>query len=68
EEIDDRNPPSRILRDACAGFVKFEHTVMVAQAIGLAKIRQKCAHFDQWLSRLEAICEGEAAYGENETD
>lgn len=66
EEIDAQNPPSHILRDACTEFVKFEHTVMAAQAIGLVKIRQKCAHFDQWLSQLEVICEDEETYSEGE--
>lgn len=66
EEIDAQNPPSHILRNACTEFVKFEHTVMIAQATGLAKIRQRCAHFNKWLSRLEAICEDEETYGGDE--
>jgi len=32
---------------------------LLAQAIGLNLIRQKCPHFDQWLTRLEKLdCEG----------
>jgi len=28
---------------------------IVAQAIGIERIRQECAHLDQWLSRLEKL-------------
>jgi hypothetical protein len=32
---------------------------LLAQAIGLDRIRQKCPHFDQWLTKLENLdCEG----------
>ena len=32
---------------------------LLAQAIGLPQIRQKCSHFDQWLTMLENLdCEG----------
>ena len=27
----------------------------LAQAIGLDRIRQKCPHFDQWLTKLENL-------------
>jgi hypothetical protein len=28
---------------------------LLAQAIGLNQIRQKCPHFDQWLTQLENL-------------
>lgn len=33
---------------------KVEHGALIAQAIGIATIRQKCPRFDKWVAHLEA--------------
>lgn len=48
-------PSKRILRIFANGeYSKTEHGPLIAEAIGLAKIRASCPQFDGWLKRLEA--------------
>ena len=30
-------------------------TIQIAQEIGLKKIREKCLHFSEWISKLEKL-------------
>ncbi len=46
-------PSKRIMR-AFAGYQKVLHCPQAANAIGLTRIRNECAHFDQWVGLLEA--------------
>lgn len=47
-------PSKRILK-CCPGYEKPLHGSLIAIDIGLDTIRQQCQHFDEWLTRLEAI-------------
>lgn len=31
---------------------------LIAEKIGLTKIREKCPHFDEWMTRLEGLTQG----------
>ncbi len=37
------------------GYKKASDGSLVAEAIGLGKIRSECQHFDAWLSRIENL-------------
>lgn len=47
--------PSARIRQHLPGYRKVADGVEVAAAIGLERIRAKCRHFAQWLSRMEAL-------------
>ena len=57
EDVNDgqtTNPARRILRH----FPAYKKTVfgpVIVNAIGLAKLRAECAHFNEWLGRLETV-------------
>jgi len=59
ERIDDgeSTSPSRRILAEIPGYSKAKATVgpQVAEAIGLARIRERCPHFDRWVRRLEAL-------------
>ncbi|MEH2366745.1 DUF4276 family protein [Nostoc sp.] len=50
-------PSKRIIR-CCLGYEKPLHGSLIAMDIGLDTIRQQCQHFNQWLTRLENINDG----------
>lgn len=57
EEINEGNtthPAARILR-TYDSYAKPLHGPLIAQRIGLDTIRSKCAHFREWMDRLESI-------------
>lgn len=57
EEINEGNtthPAARILR-YYDNYAKPLHGPLIAQRIGLATIRSKCAHFRDWMEQLESI-------------
>src|SRR6202035_1494477 len=48
-------PSKRILKIFPHGeYSKTEHGPIIAEAIGLGKIRQACPQFNNWLTKLEA--------------
>ena len=47
-------PSKRILKEI-PEYDKVTSGVSVAECIGLDTLRQKCAHFDQWLTKLERL-------------
>jgi len=47
--------PSARLQDLRPRYIKPLHGVALVEKIGLDRIRAECAHFDAWLSRLEAL-------------
>lgn len=56
EEINDNyeTAPSRRIKKVFSSYSKIDG-VSAAKQIGLQSIREKCPHFDQWLSKLEQI-------------
>lgn len=57
EEINegaDTHPAARILKHA-PGYRKPLHGPLIANRIGLATIRSRCPHFDQWLTNLAEL-------------
>jgi hypothetical protein len=57
EHIND-NPdtaPSKRILGIVPGYSKVAEGVLIAEIIGLEKIRAACKHFDGWLKRLEAL-------------
>ncbi len=57
EEIDDgeATAPSRRLESLYPGYDKVSFGVRIAQHIGLDTIRRECPHFNEWVSKLEAL-------------
>jgi len=59
EEIDD-NPtkaPSKHIEQLKPGYRKVVMGKTISEAIGIPAIREKCPHFDQWLTKLEMLVE-----------
>ncbi len=57
EEVNDgpeTHPAARLCRHFPA-FRKTVHGPLIASRIGLSSIRQKCSHFDRWLTWLESL-------------
>jgi hypothetical protein len=52
-------PSKRIIKEI-PGYENLKSTAgpIIAQEIGLSKIRQKCPHFNQWLNMLETLNQG----------
>ena len=57
EEIDDglNTAPSRRLISLCDGYRKVAMGKTVSGAIGIPTIRNKCRHFDSWITKLEQL-------------
>lgn len=47
--------PSHRLQGIIAGYEKPLYGTLLAQETGLKTIREKCPHFNQWISRLEKL-------------
>ncbi len=61
EEINEgkcTHPAARIIKHF-PGYQKRLHGPLVVKRIGVAAIRNKCPHFDEWLSNLKDLCECE---------
>jgi hypothetical protein len=56
EEIDEKTPPSRCLRNACAGYKKTSDGISIAKRIGLPKMLEMCPHFAGWVNQLQHLC------------
>lgn len=56
EEMDMQHPPAQLLFEVCPDFVKLEHTISIAKAIGLEAILKRCTHFRQWVEKLSLVC------------
>lgn len=60
EEINDspQTAPSKRLLDIFGGsYQKTLHGPLIAHDIGLERIREECAHFNEWLTKLESLAE-----------
>lgn len=57
EDIDDHptTAPSKRIAGAVLGYKKNADGPLVANRVGLAKIRAQCPRFDSWLTRLESL-------------
>ncbi len=57
EEINDdpATAPSKRILELCPAFRKRSDGPIIALEIGLAQIRTECLHFNEWLTKLEAI-------------
>lgn len=57
EEIDDGpdTAPSKRLMSLNKSYRKVAMGKSIAEAIGISTIREKCPHFDQWVTRLEQL-------------
>ncbi len=53
-EGEDTHPAARILKHA-PGYRKPLHGPLIANRIGLTTIRSRCPHFNEWLTKLEAL-------------
>lgn len=47
--------PSMRLKSICLGYDKSADGIRIAKRIGLAKMRDECPHFDEWISKLEKL-------------
>lgn len=57
EEIND-NPataPSKRIKSLCSTYRKRSDGPIIAETIGLEKIRAECPHFNEWLTKLESL-------------
>jgi len=55
EHIDDNQPPSVRLKELFPSYDKAALGTVIISRIGLDHARQDCHHFDQWISKLEAL-------------
>lgn len=57
EEVDDgpETHPAARIRQLVPGYRKRLHGPIIAARIGLAAIRERCPHFNAWLSQLERL-------------
>lgn len=57
EEIDDGadTAPSKRLFKLCKGYRKVVMGKTISEAIGIQTIRQKCPHFDNWITKIEQL-------------
>lgn len=57
EDINDdpTTAPSKRLLDLCPGYQKVPFGELIAESIGLETMREKCPHFDDWLSKIENL-------------
>lgn len=57
EDINDnsKTAPSKRLEDLLRRYHKPRHGNIVAEAIGIDKMREECPRFNEWLERLEAL-------------
>jgi Domain of unknown function (DUF4276) len=57
EHINDNSQaaPSKRILNIHDSYEKIIDGVQTAKAIGLAKLRQECLHFNEWLEKLEAL-------------
>lgn len=57
EDIDDgsETAPSKRLSQWVPGYDKRVHGTLVAQEIGVSRIRSECPRFDAWLRKLESL-------------
>jgi hypothetical protein len=54
EHVNRRTPPSHHILQAVPEYGKVTDAVRAMREIGIEKIRSRCCHFDQWLTKLEA--------------
>ncbi len=47
--------PSKRITNKFSGYSKRIHGINIAKQIGLAAMRKKCSHFNQWLTQLESL-------------
>ena len=57
EEINDnyQTCPSRRIKQHIENYVKTVDGIIAARKIGLFKMRQKCPHFNEWITKLENL-------------
>ena len=57
EEIDENEPPKRRIISVFPDYKKAKVRVgpIIANKIGLNKIREKCPHFNEWLLKIESL-------------
>jgi hypothetical protein len=57
EEINDsqQNAPSKRILRLNGGYSKVTDAVLISQKIGLHVMRSECAHFNEWIERVEAL-------------
>jgi hypothetical protein len=55
EHIDENEPPSKRILAKIPGYDKPAAGALTAIEIGLPKLRAECAHFNDWIGRLEAL-------------
>jgi hypothetical protein len=55
ERINRINPPSRRIEDVVPEYSKTVDGPITTGRIGLSKLRERCPHFGDWLSRLEEV-------------
>lgn len=55
ENINHHKGPSCRLKELYPGYGKIFHGIRIANEIGLLRMRKKCSHFHDWVSRLEGL-------------
>jgi hypothetical protein len=58
EEVNDgpQTHPAARIQQYLPGYQKRLHGPLVVRHTGLAAIRSRCPHFDEWLTRVESLC------------
>lgn len=61
EDINDEpnTSPAERIKKILPHYIKDISGIIVAQQIGLEKMREKCPHFNEWLEKIESLSESE---------
>ena len=57
EDIDKLTAPSKRILNVLPDYQKSVVGILIAQRIGLAKIRSECQHFSNWFTNLVALAD-----------
>lgn len=59
EDINDvpNTSPAERIKKILPHYIKDISGIIVAQHIGLEKMREKCPHFHEWIKKIELLCE-----------
>jgi hypothetical protein len=53
EDINKDHPPSKRILEYLTEYEKILHGILIAIEIGVDRMRQKCPHFHEWLTKIE---------------
>ncbi|GBC94056.1 hypothetical protein HRbin15_02563 [bacterium HR15] len=56
EAVDENEPPSHRLQEACRSYSKLADGLLLAERIEIQTMRSRCPHFNDWVLQLQSKC------------